>query len=88
MTTEGIPRAIRESARGWNSSLPVRNPGTITAALMGGSWDVEGEGVLKDPTTCKLLTRMARIDALKQGVGRLVRMIGLFVVTGLRCGRG
>lgn len=42
---------------------------------MAGSWDVEEEGVLKDPTSCKLLTRMARIDARKQGVERIVRMI-------------
>lgn len=63
MTTVGIPRAVRESARGWNSALPVRNPGTTTAALMGGSSDVEGDGVLNAPITLHLMEMMVRIDA-------------------------
>ena len=63
MTTVGIPRAVRESARGWNSALPVRNPGTTTAALMGGSSDVEGDGVLNAPITLHLMEIMVRIDA-------------------------
>ena len=54
---------MRESARGWNSALPVRNPGTTTAALMGGSSDVEGDGVLNAPITLHLMEIMVRIDA-------------------------
>lgn len=34
---EGIPRAVRLSARDCRSSAPVRNPGMMTAALMLGS---------------------------------------------------
>jgi hypothetical protein len=33
-TTVGIPLALSDSASGMNSSLPVRKPGTITAARM------------------------------------------------------
>ncbi len=35
--TEGIPRELRLSMRGWSSSAPVRNPGMMTAALISGS---------------------------------------------------
>ncbi len=34
---EGIPRSLSPSTRDWNSSAPVRNPGTITAAFMSGN---------------------------------------------------
>ena len=33
-TTVGIPLAVSDSASGMNSYLPVRKPGTITAARM------------------------------------------------------
>ena len=33
---EGIPLELSASTRGWNSDAPVRNPGTMTAALMFG----------------------------------------------------
>ena len=69
MTTDGIPRAVRESARGWNSSLPVRKPGTITAALMGGSCDAEGDGALKAPTNLHWLEMIVRICASQRQRG-------------------
>ena len=84
MTTDGIPRAVRESARGWNSSLPVRKPGTITAALMGGSSDAEGDGVLKlkAPTNLHLFEIMVRTDASqrqRESSWRGMAMLGILL---------
>ena len=82
MTTDGIPRAVRESARGWNSSLPVRKPGTITAALMGGSSDAEGDAVLKAPITLHLLEIMVRTDASqrqRESSWRGMAMLGILL---------
>ena len=42
LTTEGMPRAVSASARGWKSRAPYRNPGTITAACS--AVKLRGEG--------------------------------------------
>ena len=48
-TTLGIPIAVNDWARGRNSALPVKNPGTITAAL------IDGRSARDPPSPCGLV---------------------------------